>query len=63
MFYFSSIAAPDTPQGRIKGGGGGGVSAFSGQECWTGVLDCSTGVESLEWSTGEHETWSYGTMH
>ena len=27
------------------------VSAFSGLECWTGVLDWSTGVESLEWST------------
>ena len=45
-----------------------GVSAFSGLECWTGVLDWSaglecwtgvldwsTGVESLGWSTGEHE--------
>ena len=26
------------------------VSAFSGLECWTGVLEWSTGIESLEWS-------------
>ena len=26
------------------------VSAFSGLECWTGVLEWSTGMESLEWS-------------
>ena len=26
------------------------VSAFGGLECWTGVLEWSTGMESLDWS-------------
>ena len=37
-------------------GEGGGVSAFSGLECWTGVLDWSAGLECwtgvLDWSAG-----------
>ena len=32
--------------------GSNGPLAFSGLKCWNGVLKWSTGMESLEWSTG-----------
>ena len=37
---------------------GNRVSAFSGLECWTGVLEWSTGMESLEWTHWNGEYWT-----
>ena len=33
----------------------------AGLECWTGVLDWSTGMESLEWS--EALEWTYDHLN
>ena len=46
MFVFLALVIL-YPNDRLSGFG---VSAFSGLECWTGVPEWSTGMESLEWS-------------